>query len=635
MGAQQSEETHQQINARQLVVMVRFKPAGGLDTSSAAGLMGDITNPIEGAASAIESAAASIPGLNMFLTEEKKETESEKEYKYHEDYSDWDKMLDKIKEGIQQMNPESDVEKFEFSSTDADGRKNDAKELKTKIDSKMSSWKKYTSFIHFIGLGQGGNVANECTDLLAKDDTFKSEKWAVKSVVYMAAPQYKNVHVLNKASMKGKGAVFSFGNQYDLTQNAIDYFDDNEKLLTLIKDSNKNALSLAVGKVKMRLVKILAIVLGGLHISAGPDALKDLDKIDEVKDEIKGLIDDILGFIKKLIDEGTSFVKLDEIPDFKNISSGYDAIPNKCADELMATIDAIKNKAVDGAKHANLSLGPSDLAGVLNCLCPLFDAIGGSLGVLKPNTKGGEDLAKQIIDEAGVKKVFAPSGDMPTYLNIDKEYIDKAVEAAKKNEPDMSVVLITKVNGLIAKATEKTNEVKDMDAEHKQHLADAIACLSLPMLPSKKDFYAKLVKLMPFDLQKLTEEYTGGNLMGKAGSPLESIGIKFPDKLNTSVANTDAEMNRVKGYFDKNNFKMADKIDSLYLIYNSHNLALKKAYGPIHQCIDRQTGYLTYQKAKGFDNECSLEENKYNQGTKNEKEDAMPTTEVKKEKTAA
>lgn len=72
MGSTQSEETHQQVNAKQLVVMVRFKPGGGLDTSSASGLMGGITNPIEGAVSAIESAAASIPGLNMFLTEEKK-----------------------------------------------------------------------------------------------------------------------------------------------------------------------------------------------------------------------------------------------------------------------------------------------------------------------------------------------------------------------------------------------------------------------------------------------------------------------------------------------------------------------------------------------------------------------------------
>ena len=635
MGAQQSEETHQQINARQLVVMVRFKPAGGLDTGAAAGLMGGITNPIDSAVSAIESAAASIPGLNMFLTEEKNKTTSEKEYDYFKDYADWDKLLDKIKKGIQEMNEESDVEKFEFSSTDADGRKNDAKELNEKIKSKMSAWKKYTSFVHFIGLGQGGNVVNECTGLLAKDDTFKTEKWNVKSVVYMAAAQYKNVHVFNKDCCKGKGAVFSFGNQYDLTQGALDYFDDNEKLLTLIKDSNKNAISLAVGKVKLRLVKILAIILGGLHVSAGPDALKDLDKIDQVKDEIKGLIEDILGFLKKLIDEGTSFVKLDEIPDFANISSGYDSIPDKCVAELKTTIDQIKDKAIDGAKNTNLSLGPSDLAGVLNCLCPLFDAISGSLGVLKPKTKGGEALAQHIIDEAGVKKVFAPAGDQSTYLNIDKEYLDKAIEAAKNNDPDMSTVLISKVNKLLSKATEKTNEVKDMDADHKQHLAEAISCLTLPMLPTKKDFYTKLVQLIPFDLQKLTEQYTGGNLMGAAASPLESIGIKFPDKLNKSVADADAEMNRIKGYFNKNNFKLMDKADSLYLIYNAHNMALKKSFGPIHQAIDQQTGYITYMKAKGFDNECTLEENKYKQGSGTEKENAIPTTEVKKEGQAA
>jgi hypothetical protein len=79
---------------------------------------------------------------------------------------------------------------------------------------------------------------------------------------------------------------------------------------------------------------------------------------------------------------------------------------------------------------------------------------------------------------------------------------------------------------------------------------------------------------------------------------------------------------------------MPEKIDSLYLIYNAHNIALKKSYGPIVQCIDQQTGYLNYMKAKGYDNECTLEENKYKQGTKNEKENAIPTTEVKKEQAA-
>ena len=78
-----------------------------------------------------------------------------------------------------------------------------------------------------------------------------------------------------------------------------------------------------------------------------------------------------------------------------------------------------------------------------------------------------------------------------------------------------------------------------------------------------------------------------------------------------------------------------DKADSLYLIYNAHNMALKKSFGPVHQAIDQQTGYITYMKAKGFDNECTLEENKYNQGSKSEKENAIPTTEVKKEGQAA
>ena len=592
---QQSQETHQQINAKQLLVLVRFKP-GGLDTAAAGSLLGSVSNPIDSAVGAIESAAASIPGLNMFITEEKNNSSSEKEYNYYKDYSDWDKFLDNAKSNLNELNKENDTLKFEFSSTDAEGRKKDAKELQSKIKAKFSAWKKYTAYIHFIGLAQGGNVINECSDLLAKDNDFKNEKWSVRSVIYLAVPLYKNEHVFNKESLKGQGSLTSFGNLYDLTQGGVGYFDDNDKLLTLITDSNKNVLSLAVGKVKLRLVKVLAIALGGLQISVGPDALKDLDKIDQVKDEIKGMIDDMVGFMQKLVSEGTSFVKLPDIPDFKKISDDYGDIPGRSVTELTQAIDDIKNKAIDGAKHTSLSLGPSDLAGIFNALCPLFDAVSQSFGVLKPDTKGGEDLATQIIDSAGIKKVFAPSADKPTYLPLDKDYIAKAVEAAKKNEPDMAGSIVLKVQEHITKATENTNDVKQMSAEEKMHVAQAIACLSLPMLPTKKDFYAKLINLLPFDLNKLTEDMKADKLMGAAGKPLEAIGIKFTDKLNQSVANTDAEMSRVKGYFDKNNFKLADKKDALYLIYNSHNLTLKKVPDELKKYLDEQTGYATMSK---------------------------------------
>ena len=44
--------------------------------------------------------------------------------------------------------------------------------------------------------------------------------------------------------------------------------------------------------------------------------------------------------------------------------------------------------------------------------------------------------------------------------------------------------------------------------------------------------------------------------------------------------------------------------------------------------------FANYMKAKGFDNVCTMEENKYNQGSKTEKENAIPTAPVKKEEAA-
>ncbi|MCW3092356.1 MAG: hypothetical protein JWP81_3425 [Ferruginibacter sp.] len=619
----QSGETFQNIRPRNLVVMVRFKPAGSLDTSAAGGMLSGITNPIDKAVGAIEGAMDNIPGLNMFIKEDKKESESQTKYDFYHKYSNWDKALDKIKDQLEEINPDSKTECFEFSSTDFEGRKKDAQELFSKIKAKIASWSKYTGWIHFVGLGQGGNVANECTSLLAKDSTFKSEKWCVKSIIYVAATQYKNDHLPDTESFKGEGAVFAFGNLYDLTARAVGYFDNNEKLLQQIADANKNTLSLAVGKIKMRLVQIVGIILGGLSISVGPDALKDLDKFDQVKDQIKGMVDDLVGFITKLIDEGTSYVNLNELPEFKKIADGYGDIPGKCIKQLEKFISDLGDEAVKGAKKANLSLGPSDLAKSLNCLCPLFDTIKDSLAVLKPETKTGEELATQIIDKAGITKVFAPVSENTSFLPYDKKYIEKAQEAAKKKEPDMAGGLIAKVHDLLTKATEKTGTIKEMDKEQKIFLAEAISTMSLPLLTSKKEFYAKLLKVIPFNLNEMTKEYTAGKVVGAADDAVSFI--TFPDELNLSVKNADDEISRVKGYFDQNNFKMVDKIDSLYLIYNSHNMALEAPHGEILKCIDQQTGYMAYKKSKGFDYNNDY---KYVLVSKEEKEKAIPTQEV-------
>ncbi len=622
----QSEETHKVLSRKQLVVLVRFKP-GGFDTGAAEGMVGKITSPIEGALDAVEGAMASIPGLNMFIKEDKAaKSKSDDKYTYFKDYSGWDTVFKKMGDGLKEMDPENAIETFDFSSTDSDGRKKDAKDLFDKVKSKWSGWKKYSANIHFIGLGQGGNVVNECTDLIAKDDTFKSEKWCVKSIIYVATPLYEKEHQLNQDSLKGEGAVFGFGNFYDLTQRAIECFEPNEGLLKLITDSNKNTLSLPVGKVKLRMVQVLAILLSGLHLSAGDTS--ELGKFKQVLDEVKGMVSDILDLFKTLIKEGAGFVKLGDLPKFGSMADGLGAIPGQVVQELKDYLDALLDKAGSGAKAGSLSVSPADLAGLLNCLCPLFDAITNMLKILSYDSESGNDIAAQIIDKAGIKKVFAPGELNQANLPVDEEYAQKALEAAQKDDPDMAGAIFSKVADHLKDATSGSSDVSSMSSDQKIALSEAITCMTLPMLPTKRDFYAKLLNALPINLAELTKSFTADKLTAAAAGPLAALGIKFPDKLTASVAATDAELTRIKGYFDKNNFKMLPHIDTLYLMYNSHNIMLKKMYGPIANTLDKQTGYLNYMKAKGYDNNPA--DNKYTQGTKEEKDKAMPTTELEK-----
>jgi hypothetical protein len=622
----QGDNTFQDNNVKQLLVMVRYKPApsGAFDTAAAGGMLDGITGAIEGAASAAESVMDSIPGLNMFIKEEPKDSKSEKEYSYYNDYSGWDNVFQKMTKGLKEMNPENETDTFEFSSTDSAGRKSDAQKLLGKVKSKISGWSKYTARIHFIGIGQGGNVANECATLLAKDSQFSSEKWFVKSIVYIGTPLYKTEHVVDKACFKKQGAAFSFTNTYDLTQNAVECFEKNDKLLKLIQEANKKPLSLAVGKVKLRVLQVLAIILSGMHISGGDTS--ELDKFGKIKDEIKGAVDDILDLIKKITNEGASFLKLGDLPEFSKITNGYGDIPNQVGDKVSAYVDNLTKSVKDQAKSANMSLSPKDLAGLLSCLCPLFDKIAESMAVFKYEEKTGVDLAKQIIDQAGITKVYAPAPGSGTTLPVDEDYIKKVTQSNTDGKPDRSAAFISHVRDLLTQAAEKQSDVSAMNDDQKMKLAQAIGCIVQPMLTSKKELYQKLLHVIPFDLHSMAEGFNSAKLMGFPASALKTLGIDFPDDLKQSISKTDNEISRITGYFEKQEFNAQE--DSLYFIFNSHNLLLKKMYGPIANYVDRQTGYLDYMKSKGFDNEYTLTDNSYKQGSKDTKNNVLPAQEV-------
>ena len=621
----QADNTFQSNKVKQLLFLVRYKPAdAGFDTGGATSMLGGITGAIEGAVSAAEDVMASIPGLDMFIKEDKSKSPSETEYTYFKDYGEWDKAFTKLDKALKELNPENKTDKFEFSAVDSEGRKSDASTLLSKVKSKLSAWSRYTVNIHFIGLGQGGNVVNECTDLLAKDAQFNSEKWRVKSVIYVATPLYENGHLLNKEAMKGAGETFSFGSPYDLTQHGIGCFEETEKLLKLIQDSNKNTLSLMVGKVKLRIISALSILLSGMHLSAGDTS--ELDKFGRIKDELEGLVTDVIDLIKKLIDEGASFIKLGDLPEFSRLMNGYGNIPGKAVDRLTKAISDLTDSVANQAKSANVSLSPQSLAGLLNCLCPLFDTISDSLSVFKYGSATAIDLAKQIIDHAGVTKVYAPSGEASFSIEVDPAYTQKALAANTEEKPQMAGALTSTVSSLLKKAAAKNTEVSKMSDEEQTALAEAISTMVQPMLTTKKKLYQKLLHLIPFDLSTMLKDYSANNLMAIPGGGLSGIGIDFPADLKASIARVDEEIARVRGYFKQTDYTLPE--DTLYFIYNQHNLALKKMWGPVAACIDGQTGYTDFKKSQGFDAEVTTDGITYKKAGEAQKENVMPAKEL-------
>jgi hypothetical protein len=632
----QTQQTFEWKDVRQLVVLIRYKPAaaGGYDMGGATSMLSSITDKVDAVTSAIEDVMSNIPGLDMFVKEEKNNPfPADEAYTFYDDYSVWDQQLSSIKDNLKELHEESKAELFEFSDQSIESAKAEGEKLFGKVEGWIADWKKYTVWIHLIGIGQSSGVIGVCSQKMAGSEKFKQEKWVLKSAIHYASGIIGKEYQLNPAAFKKEGKQIAFSSAYDLTAQALHYFDQSDALIQLIKDSNKNTLSLATGKVKLRIIKAMSIILSGLNISANDTS--QLDKFSQIKDELVGLVKDMIDFVKTLIDEGTSYIKLPDLPDFGQLSNGFDGIADQVKKEFDDFLnkedpakpeeDGLLVKLKKGAKNTNLSVGPSDLAMVLNCLCPLFDQITKSLSVLKVGAKDAEQIALQVIDKAGIKKVFNADKMSPATIITDLPYVQAMQEAAKQGNPDTASALVQKVQGLLKKASAKTQDIQQMSSAEKMMVAEAITSMTIPMLPSKIGFYKKLLEVIPFNLAELTQDYTMGKLGGMASEQTSKIGISFPDKLTASMAAADAEVKRIKMYFDKNAFSLAENRNSMYLIYNAHNLTLKQVHGELKKCIDTQTGYMSWMYHKGYDYTGTYE---YVQGTQPVKENAIPVNEI-------
>jgi hypothetical protein len=231
-----------------------------------------------------------------------------------------------------------------------------------------------------------------------------------------------------------------------------------------------------------------------------------------------------------------------------------------------------------------------------------------------------------MIETTGAKAVFAPVQEGLIPLDVDPEYTKKAIAAIAIEKPQMAGALVNKVQGLLSKAATRQTDVSKMNDEERTALAEAISVMVQPMLPTKKDFYDRLIRAVPFNMSEIIKEYTTNNLMAIPGGGLSKVGVDFPADLKTSLNKTDGEIKRVRGFFERTDFTLPE--DTLYFIYNQHNLALKKMWGPIAACIDRQTGYMDFKRSQGFDAQVTSDALSYKKTRKEEKEEVMPAREL-------
>mgnify|MGYP000958298176 CR=1 FL=1 len=643
MGASEKDtetafETH---DFRQVVVLVRYKPGNLEGLGKADSLMGGVADKVGAVTSAIDTVASYIPGT--IKEDPAKPVKSEKEYNYFETYGkNWDKTFSKMESMLQEkMNPEDFTLIYDFENqATADDRKNEGKKLFDKLKSELSSWKDYPSAIHFIGLGQGGNIANEAANLFKDEEAFKKD-WMIGSIIYVGTPLYKDVHVLDKAVLKGKGKEISLGNRYDLTQKVIEYFEPADKLRQYVAECNSNLFTYVAGKIILRLVAALSHVLGDHKMGIGEDNKKVVTAFEKAKDELVSAVEDVIGLVKKLISEAPGMIDFSGLPEFGDMFKGYDNIPGKCASRMENFIENDLKKAVSGfgVDTANLPI-----QNFFNCLSPIFLTIANSLAVFKFESPATEALVDKIIENAGITHVHAPTLTASKPVEVDEAYNQLVLDKLQQQKPEEGGQMVNQAFTHL-KTIKESKAKKDLTPAERTAVAAAIACITLPMLPTKKALYAFILSKIPLGgatsfLESLTTNAAAAPLkkiMQKVRSNFEFDATESddPDKigLQAAINRLDKELKRIIGFLDSKNFAVDESVNSLYFIYNSHNLMLKEFNAQIRETIDKQTGLKTKMEQTGYQFDAS--KNDYVQTNSGEERNVLTTKELEEEEATA
>lgn len=110
------------------------------------------------------------------------------------------------------------------------------------------AYKNHETHLHLIGHSHGGNVINQFTNLIVKDQRFP-KLWKIKSITYLSTPFFKKKHQLNHTKLHKECKVINVHNEYDLTQRLIADFSLVE-LVDFLRDFHMDNFSKGLNVLK-------------------------------------------------------------------------------------------------------------------------------------------------------------------------------------------------------------------------------------------------------------------------------------------------------------------------------------------------------------------------------------------------
>lgn len=584
-------------NKRQFVIVVRYKPS---PKGMAAGSMVDkVAGAVKNVTDKIDAITAHIPGV---LQEQTNKTEPLDEgFNYHESYpKHWDKWLKETENTLKEISDKNEYLLFEFDSYD--NLDMHVSRLEAMVKATISGWRQDLYGIHFVGLGQGGNIA---ADTAMKIKNSLGEYGKIESVLNVGTALSGDDD--KKDFLNSLPNVAVYKNPFDLSSNAILYAKNSDKLIDTIRLSNQSPVKYMYSTLVIKITKILTQLLNGLTIgtAAGLDPLKSL--VESLKSDIKSIIEDIFGFVKHLITSFKEFLKLPKIDQtLDKVFGNPSGVASDSVDRLSQFVKSFKD-LFESKDKIGLDTEHLKLEKLFNFLVPPVLLVNDALNAITvdlENKEPANHLKEFTAEGAFVKPITA--FDKP--IATKDPYQQVIIEGAKKEEYDQLTSLIASTRQEIETLSQTADNGK------REEIGMALSRkLMLPMIAGKTELLGKVLAKLPSlgnnpSLSKIqTDTITKPlvSLMQKIRSDFDfddtDNGNDKELGLKKALGRVDKSIGDIKKILAPDYFKVDKKYNSLHFIYNSHNISLAEMPKELRKTLDQATNIYAYKLGKGFE----------------------------------